>query len=159
SRAICWSKRTLEILDRLGCGERLVRKGVGWNVGRVFFRDEQVYQFDLLPEPGHRRPAFINLQQYYVEQFLVERATELPEVDLRCCIARPTMFGASISSSAGTPIRKRKESRTGSSRVCARCSARMLDSKSSGRASTPSSAGACVRSVVAARCSSATRRT
>ena len=45
-----------------------------WNVGRVFFRDEQVYQFDLLPEPGHQRPAFVNLQQYYVEQFLVERA-------------------------------------------------------------------------------------
>ena len=83
SRAICWSKRTLEILDRLGCGERLVQKGVSWSVGRVFFRDEQVYQFDLLPEPGHRRPAFINLQQYYVEQFLVERATELPGVDLR----------------------------------------------------------------------------
>src|SRR5438876_10066233 len=83
SRAICWSKRTLEILDRLGCGERLVQKGVGWSVGRVFFRDEQVYQFDLQPEPGHRRPAFINLQQYYVEQFLVERVTALPEVDLR----------------------------------------------------------------------------
>jgi len=83
SRAICWSKRTLEILDRLGCAEKLVQKGVCWNVGRVFFRDEQVYRFDLLPEPGHRRPAFINLQQYYVEQFLVERATELPGVDLR----------------------------------------------------------------------------
>src|SRR5215831_15374127 len=83
SRAICWSKRTLEILDRLGCGERLVRKGVGWSVGRVFFRDEQVYQFDLLPEPGHRRPAFVNLQQYYVEQFLVERAAELPRAELR----------------------------------------------------------------------------
>jgi len=76
SRAICWSKRTLEILDRLGCGERLAQKGVRWNVGRVFFRDEQVYQFDLQPEPGHRRPAFINLQQYYVEQFLVEHAEE-----------------------------------------------------------------------------------
>ena len=83
SRAICWSKRTLEILDRLGCGERLVRKGVGWSVGRVFFRDEQVYQFDLLPETGHHRPAFINLQQYYVEQFLVERAGELPHAELR----------------------------------------------------------------------------
>ncbi len=83
SRAICWSKRTLEILDRLGCAERLVQKGVCWNVGRVFFRGEQVYQFDLLPEPGHRRPAFINLQQYYVEQFLVERASELPGIDLR----------------------------------------------------------------------------
>jgi len=83
SRAICWSKRTLEILDRLGCGERLVQKGVGWNVGRVFLRDEPVYQFDLLPEDGHRRPAFINLQQYYVEQFLVERASELPDAELR----------------------------------------------------------------------------
>jgi len=83
SRAICWSKRTLEILDRLGCGERLVQKGVGWNVGRVFFRDEQVYEFDLLPEQGHHRPAFINLQQYYVEQFLVERASELPDAEIR----------------------------------------------------------------------------
>ena len=83
SRAICWSKRTLEILDRLGCGDRLVQKGVSWNVGRVFFRDEQVYQFDLLPEPKHHRPAFINLQQYYVEQFLVERANELAGAELR----------------------------------------------------------------------------
>ena len=83
SRAICWSKRTLEILDRLGCGERLVQKGVRWNVGRVFFQDEQLYEFDLLPEAGHRRPAFINLQQYWVEQMLVERVAELPQAELR----------------------------------------------------------------------------
>src|SRR5438128_8350018 len=83
SRAICWSKRTLEILDRLGCADKLVEKGVSWNVGRVFFRDEQLYQFNLLPEPGHRRPAFINLQQYYDEQFLVERLGDLPQAELR----------------------------------------------------------------------------
>ncbi|WP_431258706.1 FAD-dependent oxidoreductase [Roseateles chitinivorans] len=83
SRALCFAKRTLEILDRLGCGQRLVDKGVSWNVGRVFFRSEQVYQFDLLAEAGHQRPAFVNLQQYYVEGFLVERALELPSIDLR----------------------------------------------------------------------------
>ncbi|MGK6308041.1 FAD-dependent oxidoreductase [Variovorax sp. DT-64] len=83
SRAICFAKRTLEIFDRLGCGERMVAKGVSWNVGKVFFRDEQVYRFDLLPEAGHERPAFINLQQYYVEGYLAERAAELPLVDLR----------------------------------------------------------------------------
>ncbi|HWZ73972.1 MAG TPA: FAD-dependent oxidoreductase [Casimicrobiaceae bacterium] len=83
SRAICWAKRTLEILDRLGCGDRIVGKGVEWNVGRVFFRDEQIYQFDLQPEAGHRRPAFINLQQYWVEQFLVERCAGLPQAELR----------------------------------------------------------------------------
>jgi 3-(3-hydroxy-phenyl)propionate hydroxylase len=83
SRAICFAKRTLEIFDRLGCGDRMVDKGVSWNVGRVFFKNEEIYSFDLLPETGHARPAFINLQQYYVEGFLAERASELPLIDLR----------------------------------------------------------------------------
>ncbi len=83
SRAICFAKRTLEIFDRLGCGDRMVKKGVSWNLGRVFFGDEQIYQFDLLPEDGHERPAFINLQQYYVEGYLAERAAHLPHIDLR----------------------------------------------------------------------------
>ncbi|MDF1601169.1 FAD-dependent oxidoreductase [Mesorhizobium sp. YIM 152430] len=84
SRAICWSKRTLEIMDRLGVGERMVEKGVTWKVGRLFHRDREVWNFDLLPEPGHKMPAFINLQQYYVEQYLVERAMEFPDlIDLR----------------------------------------------------------------------------
>ena len=83
SRAICYAKRALEILDRLGCGEPVVDKGVGWNVGKVFHRDELVYSFDLLPETGHRRPAFVNLQQYWLEQYLVERAQALPAIDLR----------------------------------------------------------------------------
>ncbi|WP_048649274.1 FAD-dependent oxidoreductase [Nitratireductor soli] len=84
SRAICWSKRTLEIFDRLGIGERMVDKGVTWKVGRLFHRDREVWNFDLLPEEGHKMPAFINLQQYYVEQYLVERAADFPElIDLR----------------------------------------------------------------------------
>ncbi len=83
SRAICFAKRTLEIFDRLGCGERVTEKGVGWNTGRVFFRNEEVYSFNLLPEAGHHRPAFVNLQQYYVEGYLAERARELPNLDVR----------------------------------------------------------------------------
>ncbi|MEM6745437.1 MAG: FAD-dependent monooxygenase, partial [Pseudomonadota bacterium] len=73
SRAICWAKRTLEIFDRLGVGDRMVSKGVGWQVGRTYHRDREVWSFDLLPEAGHKMPAFINLQQYYVEEYLVER--------------------------------------------------------------------------------------
>lgn len=84
SRAICWAKRTLEIFDRLGVGERMLEKGVTWKVGRQFHREKQLYAFDLLPEAGHKYPAFINLQQYYVEEYLIERACEFPElVDLR----------------------------------------------------------------------------
>lgn len=84
SRAICWAKRTLEIFDRLGVGERMLAKGVTWKVGRLFHGADEVYNFDLLPEDGHKYPAFINLQQYYVEQYLVERAREFPNlIDLR----------------------------------------------------------------------------
>jgi 3-(3-hydroxy-phenyl)propionate hydroxylase len=83
SRAICFAKRTLDIWDRLGCGQRMVEKGVTWNTGKVFFRDDAVYEFDLQPEAGHQRPAFVNLQQYYVEGFLLDRARALPQLDLR----------------------------------------------------------------------------
>ena len=83
SRAICYAKRALEILDRLGCGDRIVRKGVEWKVGKVFFRDELVYAFDLLPETGHCRPAFVNLQQYHLEECLVDRLAELPNAEIR----------------------------------------------------------------------------
>lgn len=77
SRAICFSKRTLDIAGRLGCGQALVGKGVQWNVGKVFFNDRQVYDFDLLAEDGHQYPAFINLQQYYLEEYLVDRIRAL----------------------------------------------------------------------------------
>lgn len=77
SRAICFSKRTLEICDRLGLGDGLVEKGVVWNLGKVFFGDRKVFEFNLLPEEGHKRPAFINLQQYHFEHALVERVRQL----------------------------------------------------------------------------------
>ena len=83
SRAICFAKRTLEIWDRLGCGERMVEKGVSWNVGKVYFRDDLVYTFNLLPEPGHHRPAFVNLQQYYCEGYLCQHAQSIANLDLR----------------------------------------------------------------------------
>ncbi|MEP4246709.1 FAD-dependent oxidoreductase [Tateyamaria sp.] len=72
SRAICFAKRTLEICDRLGAGQTMVDKGVVWNVGKVFHGDERVFEFNLQPEDGHSRPAFINLQQPYFEKFLVD---------------------------------------------------------------------------------------
>jgi len=83
SRAICFAKRTLEIFDRLGCGQPMVDKGITWNVGKVFLKDEPLYSFNLLPESGHARPAFINLQQYYVEGMLLDRAEQLPTLDIR----------------------------------------------------------------------------
>jgi 3-(3-hydroxy-phenyl)propionate hydroxylase len=83
SRGICYAKRTLEILDRLGVGEALVGKGVTWKLGEVYLGNALVYSFDLLPEDGHKMPAFINLQQYYLEKALVDRINEVDGIDLR----------------------------------------------------------------------------
>lgn len=85
SRAICYAKRSLEILDRLGFGERMVAKGVSWNIGRVFFQDrpEPVYSFDLLPIKDQKHPGMINLQQYYNEKFNIDALQDLDNVKLR----------------------------------------------------------------------------
>jgi 3-(3-hydroxy-phenyl)propionate hydroxylase len=83
SRAICFSKRSLEYWDRLGIGQRMVDKGVVWSVGRIFHGASQLYQFNLLPEQGHKRPAFINLQQFHAEAYLVDRVEALAAIDLR----------------------------------------------------------------------------
>ena len=82
SRGICYAKRTLEILDRLGV-HGLVEQGVTWKLGKVYLVDDLVYSFDLQPEDGHKMPAFINLQQYYLEKALVDRALEIDVIDLR----------------------------------------------------------------------------
>jgi 3-(3-hydroxy-phenyl)propionate hydroxylase len=83
SRAVCYAKRPLEIWDRLGLGEEFAAKGVQWKVGKVFFRDELAYGFDLLPEEHHKMPAMINYQQYHLEERLVKACDASALVDLR----------------------------------------------------------------------------
>ncbi|RZJ19910.1 MAG: FAD-dependent oxidoreductase, partial [Haliea sp.] len=76
SRGICYAQKTLEIFKRLGIYERIARKGVQWSVGRTFAGDDEVYSFDLRQQQTHslsRQPPFINIQQFYIEGFLVER--------------------------------------------------------------------------------------
>ncbi len=83
SRAICFAKRPLEIWDRLGCAGRMVARGVRWGVGKTFFENDLCYAFDLLPETDHKMPAMINLQQYYLEEYLVDACANEPLIDLR----------------------------------------------------------------------------
>lgn len=85
SRAICYAKRPLEIMDRLGFGEAMVEKGVSWNVGRVFFKDDPdpVYSFDLLPLKDQKFPGMINIQQYYNEEFNIAELEKLDNVEIR----------------------------------------------------------------------------
>ncbi len=90
SRGICYTQKSLEIFQRLGIYERIQAKGVEWRVGRTFAGHDEVFSFDL-GQQSHfnlsEQPPFINIQQFYIEGFLVERIQELNHakacVDLR----------------------------------------------------------------------------
>ena len=77
SRGICYAQKSLEIFDRLGVYERIRAKGITWSVGRTFSGADEIYSFNLKDESLSEQPPFINLQQFYLEWFLVERIGEL----------------------------------------------------------------------------------
>jgi 3-(3-hydroxy-phenyl)propionate hydroxylase len=108
SRGICYTQRSLEIFDRLGIYERIAAKGIQWSVGRTFAGTDEVYSFDLRQQSGYSlssQPPFINIQQFYIEAFLVDRIRELGHVQLRWC-NRVTAFlqdGQSAGLTVSTP--------------------------------------------------------
>ncbi|MFM6992499.1 MAG: FAD-dependent oxidoreductase, partial [Rhodoferax sp.] len=86
SRGICYTQKSLEIFQRLGVYERIAAKGIQWSVGRTFAGKDEVYSFDLRKQSNFdlsSQPPFINIQQFYIEGYLVERIYELGQVDLR----------------------------------------------------------------------------
>ena len=85
SKAICFAKRSLDVFDRLGVGDAIVDKGVVWNVGKVFWgrREDPIYQFDMLAVKDQKRPGFVNIQQYHVEDRLIAAVDRLPNVEVR----------------------------------------------------------------------------
>ena len=83
SRSICQAKHSLEVWDRFGIARRMVDKGITWDQGEVYLGDQAIFRFNLQPEPGHKFPAFVNLQQYYVEAFLYERCAAEPIIEMR----------------------------------------------------------------------------
>ncbi|MDM0075046.1 FAD-dependent oxidoreductase [Variovorax sp. J2P1-59] len=83
SRGICYAQKSLEIFARLGIYERMADKGITWSFGRTFSNEQEVYNFNLKTDSVSVQPPFINLQQFYVEWFLVDRILELGLTDLR----------------------------------------------------------------------------
>lgn len=86
SRGICYTQKSLEIFQRLGLYQRIAARGVQWSVGRTFAGRDEVYSFDLREQSAYNlsaQPPFINIQQFYLEGYLVERVAELGHADLR----------------------------------------------------------------------------
>ncbi|EDZ97947.1 monooxygenase FAD-binding [Burkholderia sp. H160] len=83
SRAICISRRSLEIFKRLGIVDGFLHKGLAWTGGRSFYRDTEVFRFAMHQDDEQSLPPMINIAQYQIEQLLldeIERHAELIDV-------------------------------------------------------------------------------
>ncbi len=83
SRAICISRRSQEIIDRIGAGPAFKAKSLPWSRGRTFYRDQLVFQLDMPHGEADRHPPFVNLQQSYTERFLLETLDAVGGAELR----------------------------------------------------------------------------
>lgn len=83
SRATCIARRSMDILDGVGAGERFREIGLGWTSGRSFYRDRLVFNLEMPFPPYERHWPMTNMQQFFMEQILIDRVAAAPHVDLR----------------------------------------------------------------------------
>jgi 3-(3-hydroxy-phenyl)propionate hydroxylase len=76
SRAICISRRSLEIIERLGAADGFLKQGLPWTGGRSFYRDDEVLHFKMPMDENQKHPPMINLAQYSIEQLLLDAAEQ-----------------------------------------------------------------------------------
>lgn len=84
SRAICISRRSLEIMQRLGALPGFLQHGLPWTGGRSFYRQQEVLSFSMPQDANQQLPPMVNLAQYRIEQILLEQAQARPDlIDIR----------------------------------------------------------------------------
>jgi 3-(3-hydroxy-phenyl)propionate hydroxylase len=82
SRAICVSRHSLEVADRLGFGEELARLALPWEGGRSFYRDVEVLRFRMPNEPHAARPPMVNVSQSELEEVMADACAAHPLITL-----------------------------------------------------------------------------
>lgn len=83
SRAICISRRSLQLLERLGVAGPFLAKGLGWTEGTSYLGTTEIFHLRMPYTADDRFPPFINLQQYYAERFLAEACAATGLVEIR----------------------------------------------------------------------------
>jgi 3-(3-hydroxy-phenyl)propionate hydroxylase len=90
SRAICLSRHSLEILDRLGAGAAITGQALPWTSGRSYFRDTEVLAFDMPHSGDDPHPPMVNISQSALEQVLIDAA--LSEANITIAWRHTLMF-------------------------------------------------------------------
>lgn len=83
SRAIVFTRRSMEILQQVGVADRITKNGLPWRFGNSFYRNQQVFRMEAPHDPDDRFYPMINIQQQFLEEYLIDACLESPLIDLR----------------------------------------------------------------------------
>ena len=83
SRAIAFTRRSMEILQQVGVAQRITENGLPWHCGNSFYRGQRVFRMENPHDPDDRFSPLINIQQQYLEQYLAEACAASPLIELR----------------------------------------------------------------------------
>lgn len=83
SRAIVFTRRSMEILQQVGADRAVSAAGLPWRHGNSFYRGQRVFRMEAPQDDHDRFHPMINLQQQYLEEALLDQVAAQPLVELR----------------------------------------------------------------------------
>ncbi|PUE23222.1 monooxygenase [Limnohabitans sp. JirII-29] len=83
SRAIVFTRRSMEILQQVGVADRMTENGLPWRFGNSYYRNQRVFRLEAPHDADDRFFPMINIQQQYMEEYLLEACSANPLIDFR----------------------------------------------------------------------------
>lgn len=104
SRALAMSRRSMQILDQLGVGARVLEKSLTWSAGWTFYGRQEVHSMNIA-SPPHEKHGQTNLQQCWMEQLLLDEllASGLSDVRYQHTVTQIDAGDEGVKLSVSTP--------------------------------------------------------
>jgi len=83
SRAICFTRRSMEILQQVGVADRMTEGGLPWRFGSSYYRGQRVFRMEAPHDADDRFFPIINVQQQFMEEYLHDACKDNPLIDFR----------------------------------------------------------------------------
>ncbi len=83
SRAIVFTRRSLEILQQVGTAARMTQHGLPWRFGNSYYRGQRVFRMEAPHDADDRFYPMLNIQQQFMEEYLLDACMAQPLIELR----------------------------------------------------------------------------
>jgi 3-(3-hydroxy-phenyl)propionate hydroxylase len=83
SRAIVFTRRSMEILQQVGVADRMTEHGLPWRFGNSYYRGQHVFRMEAPHDEDDRFFPMLNIQQQYLEEYLLAACEASPLIEVR----------------------------------------------------------------------------